>query len=1168
MCSNFLFPLYVAAVIFSNIGAHCTPQPSSKGLKKCLGICFCDWSTGLVDCSDLELNEIPFYLPQDVAILRLSSNKITKIKESDLHFYPSLQALYLDDNQISDIHHESFSNLPSLQIIDLSDNMISSWSANLTKGVSSTLKVLTLTKNAIGDVKSTMFGSLPQLEELHLVETAIRSIEDKSFADLTNLKVLNLKTNILNSLNPDGSTLDGLSSLEELYLDLNFFSEFPEAQEFGDARVSLRTLSFTGHQRTSYLTQLDFPALETFNASFCFLQKLENLTFQNTPQLLTLDIKGNKIQWIELEAFSGLEKLLHLDLSQNNLFRFPYAQLIPVSNSLKTLYADYLSIIQITNSPFLKNITFLSKLEYLSLSHTLLQGIDEDSFFQDLASLKILVLSDSKFTALPKAAIRHLTSLETLHFNGNLITNLTATSFPVTPSLKHLTISESSDLVKIDDDAFAGLSNLLSLSVNEGSLRYLSASAFSGLSRLKVLDISNNRLERAYPDWISDKNLEVFKLGGNRWICDCNTTGFQSWLSSDQYQQINSTDDPTCYTPRNLRGQQITNLPDSSLTCDEQDCPEMCLCYQQTQMNHIGGSIDIVETFLAATTVDCSNEDLSEVPDNMPLTSVWLSLDNNQLTGLQATDFHRTMSLQRLFLSNNGIANIENATLHELHELKELDLHGNNIQFLPSVLFQNLTDLESLRLDSNWIQELDENIFKELYNLLLLDLSNNNIHELKENVFDELTRLQRLVLSHNSIGIIAPATMAPLQQLDTLYMGNNPYVTLNPLLLNDLPLLCNLEVNGMRVDLLESFFLFSNSISYLKMESGYIPTIGPFAFAGLTNLRTLRLKNNYISNISDDAFFLSNYSSLLSSMDLTENDLEIFPIKVLSPLKKLDTLYLGKNPIRSLEYNASFQLPTTYLPSLKTLDLAFTELSKISQSSLLTRMTNVTTLVLNDCSFTQVPDAVTASLPHLTALVLDNNPIREINSSSFVRHKNLQYLNLRFVNELIKVGPSTFSNVQNLQSIQISGGGKLEDIDGSAFDGLSKLQVLDFSGNMLTKPKSEWFKDFDPSVIKSISMYDNSWICDCNSKEYRDWLQNGAGGITAYTTSIICQEPFYLKGTRLELVNDTSLCGTPSATVMVTIAQTTSSAINIAPMSCIALACILIIKHFAFGENQ
>ena len=58
-------------------------------------------------------------------------------------------------------------------------------------------------------------------------------------------------------------------------------------------------------------------------------------------------------------------------------------------------------------------------------------------------------------------------------------------------------------MVKIDDDAFAGLSNLLSLSVNEGSLRYLSASAFSGLSRLKVLDISNNRLERAYPDWIS-----------------------------------------------------------------------------------------------------------------------------------------------------------------------------------------------------------------------------------------------------------------------------------------------------------------------------------------------------------------------------------------------------------------------------------------------------------------------------------------------------------------------------------------------------------------------------------------------------------------------------------------------------------------------------------------
>lgn len=157
----------------------------------------------------------------NLTLLRLSSNKITDIKEDAFNGLKDLRTLLLDQNQLSSssITDNTFSELQKLQVLVLSNNALSTiygtWFKNMTGLIRlqlngnqitnlteesfgnnhlNNLRSLDLSNNFISNIQKNAFQGLPQLQELDLSRNRMALIPD-TFSPLTQLILLNLDEN-------------------------------------------------------------------------------------------------------------------------------------------------------------------------------------------------------------------------------------------------------------------------------------------------------------------------------------------------------------------------------------------------------------------------------------------------------------------------------------------------------------------------------------------------------------------------------------------------------------------------------------------------------------------------------------------------------------------------------------------------------------------------------------------------------------------------------------------------------------------------------------------------------------------------------------------------------------------------------------------------------------
>ncbi|XP_067419414.1 leucine-rich repeat-containing protein 53-like [Emydura macquarii macquarii] len=157
----------------------------------------------------------------NITLLRLSSNRITDIKENAFNGLRDLRTLLLDQNQISSssISDNTFSELQKLQVLVLSNNALNSiygaWFKNM-KG----LMRLQLNGNQITNLTDSSFGTtcLDSLRSLDLSNNFISYIEKNAFQRLPQLEEMDLSRNRL-ALIPD--MFSPLTQLILLSLDQN-----------------------------------------------------------------------------------------------------------------------------------------------------------------------------------------------------------------------------------------------------------------------------------------------------------------------------------------------------------------------------------------------------------------------------------------------------------------------------------------------------------------------------------------------------------------------------------------------------------------------------------------------------------------------------------------------------------------------------------------------------------------------------------------------------------------------------------------------------------------------------------------------------------------------------------------------------------------------------------
>ena len=310
---------------------------------------------------------------------------------------------------------------------------------------------------------------------------------------------------------------------------------------------------------------------------------------------------------------------------------------------------------------------------------------------------------------------------------------------------------------------------------------------------------------------------------------------------------------------------------------------------------------------------DCSNAQLTSVPDNIPLNTTHLLLSNNKFYQLRNNSFEKIIKLKWLDLSNCQICQMEALAFLGLQNLKILFLNDNHLneknfsypQGVFSTLAENLTfldisgnlknkypvsypgealsvlnALETLRLDCISGLKLDRE-FANLTNLKVLDFSGGiQAHYLPNDIFSSISHLDIKTVNFTNINVnqISDKVFPKLKSLRVLDFNNNP--------------------NAREALLNVSFTLNQTSIEELYLENtrlGFFGKVNKFLRnLNGTNLKRLSLDRNNIHrfNFSLIIFglpfiesFTVTHNGLFNYVGLFENLISA------KNLKKLDISY-------------------------------------------------------------------------------------------------------------------------------------------------------------------------------------------------------------------------------------------------------------------------------------
>ncbi|KAA3486731.1 plant intracellular Ras-group-related LRR protein 6-like [Gossypium australe] len=511
-------------------------------------------------------------------------------------------------------------------------------------------------------------------------------------------------------------------------------------------------------------------------------------------------------------------------------------------------------------------------------------------------------------------------------------------------------------------------------------------------------------------------------------------------------------------------------------------------------------------------------ESLKEEVRNLPLLTV-LNVSHNKLTDLPAAIGQLSM-LKLLDVSFNSIVTIPEE-IGSATSLVKFDCSSNRIKELPSSLGK-CSDLSDLKVSNNLITSLPEDL-TNCSKLTKLDVEGNKLTALSENLFASCTMLTELNASKNLLSGI-PENIGCLTRLIRLDLHQNSENFINPTI--NIGLLFSSGILYGVIFLSTSykrclisylkvlyFFIFiwylppqifrNNALSILTEELG-----------ALSRLGTLDLHSNQLKEYPVGACKLS-----LSVLDLSNNSLTGLPAE-LGKMTTLRKLLLSGNPLRTLRSSlVSGPTPALlrYLRSrlseaegsgAKTpakeevvtmaarLSLTSKELSlegmglsvvpseawesgeiiklNLSKNSIqelpveLSSCSSLQTLVLSRNNIKDWPIAILKSLPNLSCLKLDSNPLRQIPSDGFQAISMIQILDISGNATSLPENPA-FSNLPHLKELYLRRM-QLREVP-SEIMSLRQLQILGLSQNSL-QSIPEGFKNL--TSLTELDLSDNN----------------------------------------------------------------------------------------------
>uniref|UniRef100_A0A673CM27 Slit homolog 2 (Drosophila) n=1 Tax=Sphaeramia orbicularis TaxID=375764 RepID=A0A673CM27_9TELE len=760
-------------------------------------------------------------------------------------------------------------------------------------------------------------------ERLDLNANNLTKITKADFAGLRHLRVLQLMENKITTI--ERGAFQDLKELERLRLNRNNLAVFPELLFLGTTklyRLDLSENQIQGVPRKAFRGAVEIKNLQLdYNHISC----IEDGAFRALRDLEVLTLNNNNISRLSVASFNHMPKLRTFRLHSNNLQCDCHVAWLSEWLRQRPRLGLYT---QCMAPPHLRghNVAEVQKKEFVCTGHqsssssscSVLQCPESCTCSNNIVdcrgkglteiptnlpeTITEIRLEQNAIKVIPAGAFSPYKKLRRIDLSNNQISELAADAFQGLRSLNSLVLY-GNKITEISKGLFEGLFSLQLLLLNANKIACLRVDAFQDLHNLNLLSLYDNKLQTiAKGTFSSLRAIQTLHLAQNPFICDCHL----KWLADYLQDNPIETSGARCTSPRRLANKRIGQIKSKKFRCSGTEdyrsklggdcfadlaCPEKCRC--------------------EGTTVDCSNQKLTKIPDHIPQYTVELRLNNNEFTVLEATGiFKKLPQLRKINLSNNRITDIEEGTFEGASGVNELILTSNRLENVHHRMLKGLGGLRTLMLRSNRISCVSNSSFVGLSSVRLLSLYDNQITSMNPGAFDTLHSLSTLNLLANPFNCNCHlAWLGDWLRRKRIVTGNPRCQS--PYFLKEIPIQ-DVAVQDFACEDGND----ENSCSPVlrcPAECSCLDTVVRCSNKGLTALpkglpketTELDLSNNQISTLSNHS--LSNMSELLTLI-LSYNRLRCIPVRAFDGLKSLRLLAsllflcasgraLGANPL-------------------------------------------------------------------------------------------------------------------------------------------------------------------------------------------------------------------------------------------------------------------------------